>query len=344
MRSRKSGFSVVHGDAWKTQLVTLVTVAFIGMLAAQKVQAAGGCGSVCLPLEILDPEKTQLKKHQLRLNFTAEHAKFDNFREGGSSITNPGGNEGIISQAAMLLDYGLTERFTASLLLPYVHKKQETNRFGTRTAGGIGDFSVFGRYEVITPNDDLGPSVALGLGIKFPTGGTQEPDPAQLLPPAFQTGSGAFDLVPTVSYYQDLSSFTVFGDAFARIPLDENDRGYKFGREYALSGGASYELPVWGRRFSVLLLTSYLYAGHDEDSDSVLPARVRDGSRVLNTGGRFLDFIPGFRLSLNERLAVQVRFPIPVYEDWNGDASLNVGQVAPDLGTQINLMYRFSLK
>jgi len=30
---------------------------------SRPVYGAGGCGSVCLPLDTLDPEKTQLRKH-----------------------------------------------------------------------------------------------------------------------------------------------------------------------------------------------------------------------------------------------------------------------------------------
>jgi len=109
--------------------------------------AAGGCGSVCLPLEVLDPEKTQLRKNTLRVGTNYERASFNNFREGNDDITNPGGNKAVITQTSFFADYGVSEKFTASLLVPYVKKDQETNRFNNRVAEGVGDISVFGRYD-----------------------------------------------------------------------------------------------------------------------------------------------------------------------------------------------------
>ncbi|MDH3981166.1 MAG: hypothetical protein OEU91_11715, partial [Gammaproteobacteria bacterium] len=57
--------------------------------------AAGGCGSVCLPLEALDPEKTQLRTGALRVGINYERAIFNNFREGGDSLANAGGNKAV---------------------------------------------------------------------------------------------------------------------------------------------------------------------------------------------------------------------------------------------------------
>lgn len=301
--------------------------------------AAGGCGSAYLPLGAIDPERTQLLPRQFRILVTTEYAEFDNFREGDDSVTNPGGNRAIISLTTLFLDYGVSDRITASLLIPYVNKEQNTKKFGKRVAKGIGDVSVFGRYEVVAPDFKNGPSIALGLGLKFPTGDIDEPNQQQLLPPPFQVGSDAFDLVPTVSYYHDFGNFLLFGDAFARIPLEENKRGYKFGREYEGNLGMEYPLGISSRKVSLLLGMSFLYGERDRDYEFILPGRLRDGAKVLNTGGRFLDIVPGIRVHPNKALAFQLRFAIPVVEDWNGDRSRNVGQVAPDFTTQFTVAY-----
>lgn len=316
-----------------------VAVACACMLSGQSARAAGGCGSVCLPLEALDTEKIQLRQNQFRIGITTEHADFDNFREGGSDINNPGGNKAFISQTTLFLDYGFTRKFTASLLIPYVRKRQETSKFGTRIAEGIGDISVFGRYEILTPSIRTEPSVSIGLGLKFPSGSISEPNDSTLLPPAFQTGSGAYDIVPTVSFYQDLNGYILFGSVFARIPLEKNSRGYKFGNEIELNTGVEYPLPVPVDWISVLMGISYLHAQHDRDANRFLPARLRNGTEVLNTGGDFLDFVPGFRIEMGRSFSLQARFFVPVFEDWNGNRATNVGQVAPDLTTQINLVY-----
>ncbi len=65
-------------------------------VSAPPAAAQGGCGSVCLPLEALDPEQAQLEAKQVRVTLTSQSGRFDNFREGGDDITNPGGNEAVI--------------------------------------------------------------------------------------------------------------------------------------------------------------------------------------------------------------------------------------------------------
>jgi hypothetical protein len=328
-------------------VVKVLLGACLLLSAAPAAWAAGGCGSVCLPLEALDPEKTQLRQGTLRVGVNYERAVFNNFREGSDSLPNPGGNKATITQAALFADYGVSEKFTASLMVPYVDKDQSTNRFGDRSAQGIGDVSLFGRYEIVSPElvskpvlSLKGPSIALGLGIKFPTGSIKEPGGGPRLPPAFQAGSGAYDIVPTVSYFQDFGDYSLFGSAFARIPLEENNQGYKFGEEIELNVGGQYPLPGYPD-LSLMLSLSMLYADNDKDTDGILPARLRDGQKVLNTGGRFIDIVPGLRWQATQKLSTQLRVAIPLYEDWNGERSIDVGQVAPDVTTMVTFTYNF---
>jgi hypothetical protein len=325
--------------------LSAVLIACTLLPLTQIARAAGGCGSVCLPLGALDPEKTQLQGNTLRVGINYERARFNNFRESDDDIPNPGGNEAVITQASFFTDYGVTEKFTASLLVPYVNKDQETNRFKKRAAEGIGDISIFGRYEIVSPQVVSkpvpylrGPSIALGLGLKFPTGDINQPSQGTRLPPAFQTGSGAYDIIPTASYFQDFNTHSLFGSAFVRIPLEENHRGYKFGKEYELNMGGQYPLPAY-RDLSLMLSFTLLHADHDRDSEGILPPRLRDNKKVLNTGGQFIDVVPGLRWQASRKLSAQLRFAIPVHEDWNGRRSTNVGQVAPDVTYMFTLSY-----
>ncbi len=307
---------------------------------AVNAYAAGGCGSVCLPIEALILDKAQVPDNQYRIALISEYAKFDNFKEGGDSITNLGGNEAIITENTLQFDYGLTSRWNVSLLIPYVKKEQKTNRFGTRIAEGLGDVSVFTRYELLTREKRIeGQSISFGLGLKFPTGSIDEPGNAPLLPPAFQTGSGAYDLVPTASFFQSIGLTHLFGSAAWRIPLEDNKRGYKFGQEFELNFGADYPSPFLSESLSFQLSTSYLAAGKDTDSNFILPSRLRNGTTVLNTGGNFLDISAGFRWAISNAFTFQTKFSFPVYESWNGHRPTNVGQVTQDLTTQLTLIY-----
>lgn len=316
-------------------LVALLVVAPMSSALAQ-----GGCGSVCIPLEILDPEQAQLSARQIRIAVTTQSGRFDRFREGADEIPNPGGNNAIIQDTTLFLDYGVTSRFTLSLMAPFIKKIQSTNNFGDRVAEGLGDVAVFGRYEILTPKSAKGPSFSLGLGLKFPTGEIDEPGTAQpTLPPAFQNGSGAYDVLPTFSYYQSFSQYSLFGSSFVRIPMEENEKGYRFGREFELHFGVAYPFPIWKGRLELTATVDYLNAGHDKDSASILPGRLRDGTKVLNSGGEFIDLTPGLRLRVSPSLTLQVRYFIAVQEDWNGFRPLNVGQVAPDVTSQFAFSY-----
>jgi len=337
-RSLYSGRSKTNGNAL-VLIASLVLVFSICLIIPKWALAQGGCGSVCVPLEALDPEKIQVGERQSRISIITEYAEFDNFREDSSSIFNPGGNEADISQTTLFIDYGAAKRFTTSLLVPYVNKRQTTNKFGVRVAEGIGDIALFGRYEVIFPTLGIGPSISLGLGLKFPTGSIDEPGNKQRLPPAFQVGSGAYDLFPTISYYQAFDMFSLFGNSFVRIPLGENKRGYEFGREYEVHFGIQYLLPIWHKKVALLASLDYLFADHDKDSESILPPKLLKGSKVLNTGGQFLDITPGLLLRLTPNFVLQSRFFIPVIEDWNGFRPNNVGQVAPDITFQFTISY-----
>jgi len=317
----------------------IVVVMCACMISGQYALAAGGCGSVCLPLAVTEQEQGLLKESQYRIGLVTEHAYFDNFREGNDDIFNPGGNKAFITETTLYFDYSLTEKFTASLLLPYIRKRQVTNRFGTRVAEGLGDISVFGRYKILAPVHSTSPSVNVGVGIKFPTGSITEPNDNARLPPAFQLGSGAYDIVPTISYTQNFNDYSFSANAYARLPLEENRFGYKFGNEYEFNASIGYPLPSVLDGLSVTLGMSYLYAEQDRDSESILPGRLRDDSRVLNTGGKFMDIVPGFKLKFNKHLSLQANVAVPIYQDWNGQRSANVGQVAQDLTVQFNLVY-----
>jgi hypothetical protein len=275
---------------------------------------------------------------------TTEFASFHRFREGSSEVFNAGGNDAFIHNTTMFIDYGVTQHSVVSIMLPYVRKIQFTNRFGIRAAENLGDIAIFGRHEVIKPcRHGCGPSVWGGLGLKFPTGEIDDPNDLPRLPPPFQTGSGAYDLIPTLQYYQNFDKHSLFGNAFIRFPLEANELGYEFGNEYELHFGINYPLPILGGDISLLLSLDYLYAEHDKAFQTILPPRLLDGVKVLNTGGSFLDLTPGFSVRLTKKATVTARMFLPVAQDWNGDRTRTppVGQVATDITGQITLVTLF---
>ena len=123
-----SGKSPRHFPLWIAGMVWVFGIFF---LVPQAILAQGGCGSVCIPLESIDPERTQIDKNHLRFIITTEFGSFNNFREGGTAVTNPGGNEATIFGGTLFIDYGAFERLTVSLMIPFINKTQRTNKMFT---------------------------------------------------------------------------------------------------------------------------------------------------------------------------------------------------------------------
>ena len=60
---------------------------------------------------------------------------------------------------------------------------------------------------------------------------------------------------------------------------------------------------------------------------------------VLNTGGVFTTLTPGLRFRFAPGVALQARVFVPIQEDWNGERTRSVGEVAPDFTGQVTLVY-----
>ena len=103
--------------------------------------------------------------------------------------------------------------------------------------------------------------------------------------------------------------------------------------------GVAYPIPVLNNAIQLVLAVDHLNGSRDEDSEMILPGRLRDGSTVLNTGGVFTAITPGVRLQISPQLALHARIFLPVQENWNGERSRNVGQVAPDTTGQFVISY-----
>ena len=101
-----------------------------------------------------------------------------------------------------------------------------------------------------------------------------------------------------------------------------------------------YPLPILNDVVQLLVSVDHLNGRKDEDSEMTLPAGVRDGTTVLNTGGVFTSVAPGVRWQASPRVALQARVFLPIQENWNGFRSRNVGQVAPDFTGQFTVSYR----
>jgi hypothetical protein len=192
-----------------------------------------------------------------------------------------------------VLGYGATSNLALFGVLPYVDKRLDITVAGarqTRSARGIGDFSIFGRYTVFR-KDQPGRTfrIAPFFGVETPTGDDDERDEFGRLPPSVQPGSGSFDpFAGVVATYQTLQ-FQI--DAQASYKANTEANGFEFGDVARLDGSIQYRL--WPRRLGKGV-PDFLYA--------VLEANLvhQDENRVGGTensksGGTTLFIAPGIQ-------------------------------------------------
>lgn len=231
----------------------------------------------------------------------------------------------ITQQAALDLNYGVTDRLGVQLTIPYMwrtHKHVDglgedgTNGEGAPnqfSANGIGDIRVGLKYNVLPT---LSSMVVLGFGVYLPTGNTHAHDSAEnVMESPTQLGRGQVGLNPTIYQTYELIPHRLnqFASASYRHTFRNND-GYQFGDEYMINAGLNLVTTPW------LILTgqvNYRYLVHDNFKSSLYrsanPADAPDfpGEPVLldpamrnravpTTGSTYHAFSPGFQVNLGQ--------------------------------------------
>lgn len=216
-----------------------------------------------------------------------------------------------------VLGYGATSDLALFGVVPYVDRSLDITQGGTRrtrSASGLGDISLFGRYTVFRrdwPGRTL--RVASFAGLELPTGDDDETDSFGRLPASVQPGSGSWDpFGGLVLSYQTLD-FEVDAQASYRANTKAND--FEFGDVARLDGALQYRL--WPRELGSGV-PGFLYG--------VLEANLihRDKDQVSGTndpdsGGLSLFILPGLQY-VTKRWIVETGVQIPVVQDLNGTA------------------------
>lgn len=216
-----------------------------------------------------------------------------------------------------VLGYGATSDLALFGVVPYVDRSLDITQGGTRrtrSASGLGDISLFGRYTVFRrdwPGRTL--RVASFAGLELPTGDDDETDSFGRLPASVQPGSGSWDPFGGVVLSYQTLDFEVDAQASYRANTKAND--FEFGDVARLDGALQYRL--WPRELGSGV-PGFLYG--------VLEANLihRDKDQVSGTndpdsGGLSLFILPGLQY-VTKRWIVETGVQIPVVQDLNGTA------------------------
>ncbi len=247
------------------------------------------------------------------------------------------------------LNYGVTDRFGLELTVPYrviSHRhiaelgSLDTGGQGTPelfTDNGLGDVRLTAKYNVLSSLRNI---FVFGFGVDLPTGknSSQSNIPGSTQEPTLQLGRGQVGLVGSV--YQSYELIPHRLNQFASFSYRhtfKNNKGYQYGDEYLLSGGANIRTWDW---LILIGQFNYRYLVHDTFSSSLFLAHSPDAPGdpdpidtaikdrpVPTTGSTTLMFSPGFNVDVGSATSVYFYSQIPVVRDFNNNLAQGVSYI-----------------
>jgi hypothetical protein len=297
----------------RTVIIRLFSIfAVFFFLLTVEIYAQSCCGRVALPAGGID--QRPLFKGQTDLRLTYENSLLNKTLLGTDEIEDPLNRWNRTQLVAASLSYGISDRFTGTLVLPFKWSKLSLvdNRVSRETSG-IGDIVGLVKYRLLAPISPREPEIAVGAGIKIPTGSYEDDDYFGTLSASQQVGSGAFDFISTVYYNQLFNPVLIHSSALFRYPT-ENDRRYQFGPELELRGKILY--PELIERFSPWLGIRNRIAGRDSYDGP--PTDSYGGGAYRDSGGLWFYLASGMEIRIAKNFNLSGEFEIPLYNDVNG--------------------------
>lgn len=222
------------------------------------------------------------------------------------------------------LRLGITDAFTLAVSAPYIFRddlnETETAVFGAFTED-VGDLKVNTLWNLLDPGPHI---LTLGMGVSIPTGEIDERGPTATrsraqLPFNMQTGSGSWDLLPSLSFMTQNEVGTFGGQVSATFRLNDNDRNYRLGNRFDMTTWVSYNVNDWIAVSARVVYEEWgSVTGIDPDTDGLEDPRANP----FATGGVRTQLPFGFTLHIREGVLRGHRFSVeyltPIHEDLNG--------------------------
>ena len=279
-------------------------------------------------------ERSAIPFNTLSTAFSFQHNVLNTAYQSSAEIQDPLKRKSTVTNFNLEIEYGLAEKVSILLILPYSNRSRETTVTNLETNGtevinfsgdGFGDIIILGKYEVITPSILSTFGLALGGGAKLPTGSFEEEKNGTRLSIDLQPGTGATDLLlwaHTMYAFPSLSlSFNAnFLYRYSGVNLDN----YRYGDEFLTSLNGAYAITDF---IAINLQLKARFLDRDYWRGRFLPS----------TGGTFIDLTPSL-IYYEGKFSLRVFTQVPLYRDLLG-IQLAVTEM---FGTEIS--YIFSLK
>ena len=254
---------------------------------------------------------------QWQFGLTYEYASQADVVDGSTDLNDDLRNRSTQS-GLFEISYGISNRFSTSVLLSLVRQKRRIALANTPIdnlkTSGIGDAVLLLKYNLLQPDIAGLRKLSIGGGVKAPIGKSdlQQSD-ATLISADMQPGSGAWDGIVWAYAYQGLHKHFPVGiiGTFSYRFTGKHDRfnigdnNYKFGNELLTSLGMSYSMT---NGFDYSLLLRYRSSSADQFNNFDLP----------NSGGYWLNLVPGINKSLGAGIGIRASGQIPLYRSLEG--------------------------
>lgn len=235
-------------------------------------------------------------------------------QEEGSEVIND------VHTVDLTVTYQATKRLSLSATLPFVaatrsslYEHDRTNRH-TMAASSIGDMRLTGNFWLLSPNKYTNGNIALGAGVKFPTGEYKAQDyrhrptgkVLDYVDNSIQPGDGGWGVLLEIQAFHKLfrNTFAYMNGTYLLNPQNTNSIGNSIWDAYVGRGGLSYA--IWPEKGLALSLGGRIEGVPPEDAVGESEGRRRPGFAV--------SVEPGITFS-HKRLSINVTAPVALYRN-----------------------------
>lgn len=256
------------------------------------------------------------KKNRFSLGFLFEYQDWKHVAPIKAHRVHEDGRDGHARRSDSIyntvLGYGVTDKLTLTLQLPFVTRQSrqvENEDFVAQSerSSGQGDAIAFGKYRFY---DKLFGATAI-LGVKAPTGRTSETDKqGERFEPEEQPGTGSTDFMFGLALNKTLGRFTVDGSVLYQLK-GSGTQDYEFGDIVRTNVMGAYAIKEHGKYPGVQLLAGVNAQFADKDHEN--------SDRISDSGGTTVFFSPGLSSQLTDRLSSSATIMLPVIQNLGRD-------------------------
>jgi hypothetical protein len=214
---------------------------------------------------------------------------------------------------------GLFDNFDARVIVPFFDREVK-RRYGPKSqfnrkdgVTGLGDIVLMGRYALMKQRSGDWFNLAVGAGLKMPTGDPDKDNPLpfsnthEYMAPGFQLGTGSWDPKFELGATRFFGRSRVDTHFMLTLPGD-GVHGSRKGDQFKYNLGYGYAV---NRLFDVELELNGVYQeAHWYDHDS-----------SVNTGGHTIYVTPGVHWKMCPSCHLSLGVPIVVFRDLNGESA-----------------------